>query len=36
MPEERLVEVGLKGSDGNFEITSGLKEGDRIVSSPSL
>ncbi len=36
MPEERLVEVGLKGSDGNFEITSGLKEGDKIVSSPSL
>jgi HlyD family secretion protein len=31
-PEEVKVETGLKGSDGNIEIVSGLKEGDKIVS----
>ncbi len=32
-PEERAVETGLIGSDGNIEIISGLTEGERIVSS---
>ena len=31
-PVETKIETGLKGSDGNIEITSGLKEGDKIVS----
>lgn len=30
-PEERKVEVGIKGSNGYVEILSGLMEGDRIV-----
>jgi multidrug efflux pump subunit AcrA (membrane-fusion protein) len=34
--EERKIEVGLKGSDGNIEIVSGLNEGDEVVSSPVL
>lgn len=34
--EERKIEVGLKGSDGNIEIISGLSEGDEVVSSPTL
>lgn len=34
--EERKIEVGLKGSDGNIEIVSGLSEGDEVVSSPVL
>jgi len=28
------VEVGLKGSDGNIEIVSGVNEGDRVITSP--
>lgn len=32
-PEERKVEVGLKGSDGNAEIVSGLKEGEKVLLS---
>lgn len=32
-PEERRVEVGLKGSDGNAEIISGLKEGEKVLLS---
>jgi RND family efflux transporter MFP subunit len=31
-PIETKIETGLKGSDGNIEIISGLKEGDKIVS----
>lgn len=31
--EEREVTVGLRGSDGNIEITSGLNEGDKITLS---
>ena len=34
--EDRKIEVGLKGSDGNIEIVSGLSEGDEVVSSPVL
>ncbi|MHB9019729.1 MAG: efflux RND transporter periplasmic adaptor subunit [Minisyncoccota bacterium] len=34
--EERKIEVGLKGSDGNIEIVSGLNDGDEVVSSPTL
>jgi len=30
----RVVEVGLRGSEGNIEITSGLQEGDVVLSSP--
>ncbi len=29
--EERVVELGLRGSDGNIEITSGVAEGDQVV-----
>ncbi len=29
---EREVETGIKGSDGRIEITSGLKEGDTVVT----
>ena len=32
--EERKVETGLRGSDGNIEILSGLAEGELIVRSP--
>ncbi|MFH0890525.1 MAG: efflux RND transporter periplasmic adaptor subunit [Candidatus Liptonbacteria bacterium] len=32
--EERQVTTGLRGSDGNVEITSGLSEGEIILSSP--
>lgn len=32
--EEREVTTGLRGSDGNVEILSGLAEGERILSSP--
>lgn len=31
--EEKKVEIGLKGSDGNVEIISGLSENEKIVSS---
>lgn len=30
-PEERRVEVGVRGSDGNTEILSGLTEGETVV-----
>jgi len=30
--EERKVETGLRGSDGNIEILSGLKEGEEVVN----
>ena len=30
---EAVVETGLRGSDGNIEITSGIKEGDKIIIS---
>lgn len=31
-PKEIKVETGLRGSDGNIEILSGLKEGDRVAT----
>jgi len=31
-PEEREIEMGIKGSNGYVEILSGLKEGDRLVN----
>lgn len=31
--EERKVSTGLRGSDGNIEITAGLKEGEKIALS---
>lgn len=30
--EDREIETGIRGSDGNTEVTSGLKEGDIILS----
>ena len=30
-PEERSVEIGLKGNDGTVEIISGLKEGEKVL-----
>jgi multidrug efflux pump subunit AcrA (membrane-fusion protein) len=30
---EKKIVTGLRGSDGNVEIISGLNEGDRVVSS---
>ncbi len=32
--EERRVETGLRGSDGNVEIISGLEEGEKILRLP--
>jgi multidrug efflux pump subunit AcrA (membrane-fusion protein) len=32
--EERTVAVGLRGSDGNIEVVSGLSEGEKIFSIP--
>ncbi len=31
--EEREVQTGLVGSDGNIEITGGLKEGEKVISN---
>ena len=31
---ERKVEAGLRGADGNVEITNGLKEGDKVIALP--
>jgi HlyD family secretion protein len=31
--EERKVTTGLKGSDGNIEITEGIQEGEKIITS---
>jgi len=33
-PAERVVKLGLVGSDGNMEITEGLSEGESIVINP--
>ncbi len=30
-PEERLVQTGLRGTDGNVEITDGLREGEKVI-----
>ncbi|HXF44439.1 MAG TPA: efflux RND transporter periplasmic adaptor subunit [Candidatus Paceibacterota bacterium] len=30
-PREMDVQIGLRGSDGNMEIISGLKEGDKVI-----
>jgi len=30
--EERIIQIGLKGVDGNIEVTEGLNEGDRVVN----
>jgi RND family efflux transporter MFP subunit len=35
-PEKKIVQVGIKGSDGNIEIISGLNEGDKIINSPQI
>jgi macrolide-specific efflux system membrane fusion protein len=32
--EEKIVQTGLRGSDGNIEIISGLNEGDKILRLP--
>lgn len=32
--EERKVTLGIRGSDGNVEVTSGLREGDVVVTPP--
>ncbi|MEI7451642.1 MAG: efflux RND transporter periplasmic adaptor subunit [Candidatus Falkowbacteria bacterium] len=34
--EQKQVEIGLRGDDGNWEIVSGLAEGDKIVSFSAL
>lgn len=34
--ENKKVETGLKGSNGNIEIISGLNEGDNVISAPVL
>lgn len=34
--EEKEVETGLKGTDGNLEIIGGLNEGEMIIATPSL
>ena len=31
-PEERKIQTGLRGSDGNVEVISGLSEGERIAA----
>lgn len=33
IPKEVVIETGLRGSDGNIEIISGVKEGDLIIIS---
>jgi len=33
-PAERVVKLGLVGSDGNVEITEGLSEGEQIIVNP--
>ncbi|MCL5017167.1 MAG: efflux RND transporter periplasmic adaptor subunit [Patescibacteria group bacterium] len=35
-PQKKLVKVGIKGSDGNIEILSGLSEGDKVINSPQV
>lgn len=32
-PVEKKIETGLRGSDGNIEIISGLNEGDKVVAA---
>ncbi|MEK7195168.1 MAG: efflux RND transporter periplasmic adaptor subunit [Patescibacteria group bacterium] len=32
-PEERKIEIGVKGSDGNVEVTSGISEGEQVITS---
>ena len=34
--QEQKVETGLRGSDGNIEILSGLKEGEKVVTFSSI
>ncbi|MGC9603495.1 MAG: efflux RND transporter periplasmic adaptor subunit [Minisyncoccia bacterium] len=34
--EERTVEAGLKGVDGNVEIVSGLNEGDKVIVNSNI
>jgi len=31
-PDERQIQTGLRGSDGNVEVISGLKDGERIAA----
>jgi multidrug efflux pump subunit AcrA (membrane-fusion protein) len=35
-PQKKIVEAGIKGSDGNIEILSGLNEGDKVINSPQI
>lgn len=35
-PEEKEVKTGIKGSDGNIEIISGLSEGEKIIDAAAL
>jgi HlyD family secretion protein len=35
-PQKKKVEVGIRGSDGNIEIISGLNEGDKIINAPKI
>ncbi|MFA6432176.1 MAG: efflux RND transporter periplasmic adaptor subunit, partial [Candidatus Margulisiibacteriota bacterium] len=35
-PEQKKIEIGLRGSDGMSEVISGLVEGDRIIAAPTL
>ncbi|MFH0780196.1 MAG: efflux RND transporter periplasmic adaptor subunit [Parcubacteria group bacterium] len=32
-PVEKKIETGLRGSDGNIEVISGLNEGDKVITS---
>ncbi|MDO8442802.1 MAG: efflux RND transporter periplasmic adaptor subunit [bacterium] len=34
--ENKKIDTGLKGSDGNIEIVSGLNDGDKVISAPVL
>jgi len=33
-PAERVVKLGLVGSDGNVEVVEGLSEGEQIIVNP--
>lgn len=35
-PEQKQIEIGLRGSDGMSEVVSGLAEGEKIIATPTL
>jgi len=35
-PEQKKIEIGLRGSNGMSEVVSGLVEGEKIIASPTL